>query len=128
VTDLKVIDGKTSETPATSDEHGLQFDRAYSEWMSALAGCECADCATEKCATEEEEETLRGQLSDRLINAEWQLIRRPVNTNVQLKQKFGVLERMICRAEDEGYPTDKRHVFMLASVKVDLWNLWKFRV
>jgi hypothetical protein len=121
MTDLKVIDGKTSET---RDECERQFDRAYSEWISALAGYEST---TEKYATEDEAETLIGQLIDRLINAERQLIFRPVNTNVQFKQKFGVLEKMICRAEDEGYPTDNRHVLMLASVKADLWKAWRFR-
>ena len=123
MTDLKVIDGKPGDTRAP-DERELQFDRAYSEYMAALAGCESE---TEKCATEDETEVLRGQLSDRLSNAERQLILVPVNTVVQLKQKFGVLERIICRAEDEGYPNDKRHVFLLASVKVDLRNSWKFR-
>jgi hypothetical protein len=123
MTDLKVIDGRPGGTPAT-DERELQFDRAYSEYMAALAGYESK---TEKCATEDEAEVLRAQLSDRLIKAERQLILVRVNTGVQLKQKFGVLERLICRAEDEGYPNDNRHVFLLASVKVDLWNSWKFR-
>jgi len=51
------------------------------------------------------------------------LVLLPASTGRRLKQKFSVLERMICNGEDEGYPTDNRHLLMLASVKADLWSM-----
>jgi hypothetical protein len=122
MTDLKVIDGKS---PATRDPREQKFDSAYGEWAQALTDVAKFNESVE-CATEEEREAMNAQLCDRRTEAEWQLIMIPVFTGVQLIQKFEVLEAITCRGAWEGYPTDNRHVLMLASVNADLWKSWKF--
>jgi hypothetical protein len=128
MTGLKVIDGgdnggsSSPELVEPVDEQEAAFDRAYSEYLSAEAAIAKFNAGDRKCATEEENEEMNGRLCDRRQVAQWRLIRTPAFTRPQFIDKFGVLEAIICRAEDEGDPTDKRHVFMLTSLKADLWR------
>lgn len=64
---------------------------------------------------------MNGRLCDRRLAAQWRLIRTPAFSRPQFIDKFGVFEAIINRAENEGTPVDNRHVFMLTSLKADLW-------
>jgi hypothetical protein len=122
MTNLIVIDGKTNASAQRdmSDESEAAFDRAYAEMLQAAAALANAECS--HAETEAEEETLT-QVLERLANAERQLVLMPASTGIQLKQKFELLEKMICHAEHAGAPSDHRHLLMLASVKADLLNM-----
>jgi hypothetical protein len=73
------------------DEAELVFDRAYAEWLQASAGYECSTRAVNEAKTEDEIEVLNAQASDRLIDAERQLVLLPVSAGLRFKQKFACL-------------------------------------
>jgi hypothetical protein len=129
MTDLKVIDGgdngSSSPEPEPTDERKAAFSRAYREYLLAEAAIAKNNAGDDKCATNDEAEEMTGRLCDRRTAAEWQLIRTQPFCGWQLLEKFAVLETIVSRAEHEGNPHDKRHVFMLTSIKADLW---KFRL
>jgi hypothetical protein len=79
MTDLKVVDGKKGEMPGTSDERELRFDRAYSEWVSALADIAKFN-AGEYETPDDDIDALNGQLCDRQAEVERRLILMPAST------------------------------------------------
>jgi len=74
MTNLIVIDGKTSGGPPPDmpDEAELHFDRAYREWMRALADYERPPHTEPETVTEAEAEALTAHVCDRFADAERQ--------------------------------------------------------
>lgn len=75
-----------------------------------------------ECKSEKDQDEMNDRLCERRKEAEWRLVKTPAFCAWQFMQKFELLETIINSAENEGYPTDNRHVFMLTSLKADLWN------
>ena len=121
MTDLKVIDGEPKPVKPVGECEAL-FNRAYSEWLSVNADIAKFNAGDHECATQEDQEEMNGKLCDRRKDAEWRLVTTPAIAPWQFMQKFESLETIINRSEYEGYMADNRHVFMLTSVKADLWS------
>ena len=121
MSNLKAIDGKPKPVQPV-DEREARFNRAYSEWLSVNADIAKFNAGDYECTTQEDQEEMNGKLCDRRKDAEWRLVTTPAIAPWQFMQKFESLETIINRSEFEGYSTGSLHVFMLTSVKADLWN------
>jgi hypothetical protein len=95
---------------------GMAFDAAYHEWLEART--ELEGLGIDKKHTDVDKEILKAL--DRIQAAETQLIgARPIRQH-QVFQKLEVIEHAVLQTVLQGSPIDRRHIALVAAIKVDL--------
>lgn len=109
-------------TASTDTARAREFGRAYHEWMEACADLAKLNAGGYEQVPVDEADAFTNRLNERKREAEHRLITTPAILPYQFVQKFEALELMVADRERDGYPTDNRHMAMLASVKADLYR------